>query len=359
MKIGYIACYRDTKYIRNNTISAALKEIENVELYICKNKHAGIFRYIEVIAKLALLRLKKNPDLYILGFRGHEIFFPVKILTLGRPLWFDAMMSPFNSVKDEKKYGKLTSIIISPLLYWAEKLILTTSTRILTDTTAHTNYFVDTFGIERNKIFSIPVGAIEGKAPTPKIDLNPTEEKTLNVLFYGSMLPLHGINHFLDAIKKLGNLNIHFTIVGNNKKYNKTIAEIFDQNSSATINHIHRVSYSDLIFNYIPAADLGIGGPFGLTSQSKKVVTGKTQQFLAFGIPVLVGMPAFDAGFSNKKNSLCVPQGSSDAIKESILWAYSNRELLREVGTRGYNLYNERYSVEKARNSLKKVLFNA
>ena len=105
MKVCYISCYKDTEYIRARTTISALSNIEKIDSLICKNKHTGIIRYLEVIVKLLLLRLKHHPDLYILGFRGHELYFPVRVLTLGRPLWFDAMMSPYNSVKDEKKYG--------------------------------------------------------------------------------------------------------------------------------------------------------------------------------------------------------------------------------------------------------------
>ena len=44
--------------------------------------------------KLINIRIRHNPDYYILGFREHEIFWIVRLLTARKYLIFDSLISP-------------------------------------------------------------------------------------------------------------------------------------------------------------------------------------------------------------------------------------------------------------------------
>jgi len=107
---------------------------------------------------------------------------------------------------------------------------------------------------------------------------------------------------------------------------------------------------------WIARADVCLGGPFGNTGQARRVVTGKTYQFLAMAKPTVVGKIDEDNGFRDKENCLLVPQGDGQALAEAIAWALANRERLKDMGKKARNLYLERFSIRCIKASLAPIL---
>ena len=213
MRICYILSYRYPGYVRTKTLLSALKQIQDIKVFEAVNTVNGIFRYVQTLILLSWIRITKNPDYYILGFRGYEIFWIVRIIVAGKTLIFDHMMSPYDSLVNEKKKVKRGSII-DKLIYFYEKLILQCSDIILTDTVLHKNYFVNLFEIAPEKVIAVPVGADEVVFRQVKIFERKNNENVFNILFYGSFLPLHGMDIILKAAYLLRKLPIKFTIIG-------------------------------------------------------------------------------------------------------------------------------------------------
>jgi len=348
--VCYILSYHDPNYNRTRTLISALRQIENIELYEARNSSKGLGRYFETLWKLIVIRISKKTDFYLLGFRGYEIFWPVRILTLGKTLIYDQMMSPYDSLLNERNLIKKGGLI-EKLIYLYERSILCFADIVLTDTDIHKRYFQELFDIEPNKILAVPIGADEEFF---HIDHVKSYEKSsiFEVLFYGTFLPLHGINVILGAASRLREYRIHFTLIGRNKsnRYYRTI----DETAQDNVTHIEWIEFEDLP-KLIAQADLGLGGPFGSTGQAHRVLTGKTFQFLAMAKPVIVGEFADDYGFKNKVNCLVVPQGDEQALAQAIYWAFLHKAQLDQIGQEGYELFETRYSTEKNSKKLSKA----
>ena len=106
IKVCYILSYRFPNYVRTKTLTRALKRTDNVVLFEAVNTARWVFRYVQTLILLLWMRIKNNPDYYILGFRGYEIFWIVRLITFGKTLIFDHMMSPYDSLVNEKKIVK-------------------------------------------------------------------------------------------------------------------------------------------------------------------------------------------------------------------------------------------------------------
>ncbi|MEK8018086.1 MAG: glycosyltransferase, partial [Candidatus Parabeggiatoa sp.] len=262
------------------------------------------------------------------------------------------LMSPYDALKNENKAGKIGDLI-SPFLYPIEKYILKYSDLILTDTQLNREFFINTFYVNHNKIKAIYVGANE--------DLNFYDNKinnkdNLQVIFYGSFLPLHGMDVILQAIHRLRDKPIHFTLIGGKgnslKQFEKTKKALGLQR----ITHIKWVEFSELCRRYIAKTDIFLGGPFGGTGQAQRVITGKTFQGLAMAKATIIGKIKEPVGFKDKVNCLMVEQNNSEQLANAILWAYEHRDKLENIGQHGWHLYQNKFSVTHIAKTLNEIL---
>ncbi|ALG67064.1 glycosyltransferase [Beggiatoa leptomitoformis] len=351
LKLCYVLAYRQPTYIRTVSLLKALQQIQEITLFTAINRKTGILRYIDTIWQLIQIRWKHNPDYYILGFRGHEIFWFIKLITVGKPLIFDSLLSPSAALIGDKKQGNL-GVFLGKILFYFEKSILHHANYILTDTQLHVDFLCKQFCLPPNKVFAIPVGADE---TLPSI--SPIQKTHFEVLFYGSFLPLHGMSIMLEAASHLKDKPIHFVFIGGNGKNLKEFKKLQEKFSLYhNISHIEWVDFSTLIHKYIPNADLGLGGAFGNTPQAQRVITGKTSQFLALGKPTIVGKIKENIDFIDKKNCLLVEQGDVFALVTAIEWAYQHQVELPAIGQAGLQLYQKQLSIKQISQVLKKVL---
>jgi glycosyltransferase involved in cell wall biosynthesis len=356
LRVCYVLCYKDPNYIRSQTLLAALEKISGLELLIVKNSRRGLLRYLEVPLKLLAARLRHRPDVFIVGFRGHEVFWLLYPAMIGKRIIFDEFINLHDWLVSEHKKlreGSTLTRLIDGYMKW----VFRRSNIVITDTDAHAQLTVATYGLSRKKIAVVPVGADEEIFyPRPAAGADKFE-----VLFYGSMLPLHGIDMILDAAALLASKDkykdLHFTLVGgrDNPQMLRMVKAFIESNKLKNVRHLPWVSYGELP-RLIAAADLGLAGPFGGTGQARRVITGKTFQFLAMGKPALIGKTAAAGEFEDKVNSLLVNQADSWALAEAIGWAYDNRGKLEAIGQAGRRLYEDKFSIRVIGDKLNTLL---
>jgi glycosyltransferase involved in cell wall biosynthesis len=171
---------------------------------------------------------------------------------------------------------------------------------------------------------------------------------------------LHGLDVILNAAKSLEDFPIKFVIVGGRGK-RKALREFKEKMGDLGLQNIEYHEWLDFeeLPKYIKGADLCLGGSFGGTPQARRVVNGKTYQFLAMGKPTVIGKIDEDFGFIDKKNCLLVEQADYNSLKEKLLWCYENRGLLGEIGLSGRELFVGNYSfVILAERYLSKIFSN-
>ncbi len=350
--VCYILSYYDPDYVRTHTLMGALRRINNIKLISAINKRRCVIRYAETIFKLMYIRLKYNPEIYFLGFRGHEIFWLVRLITTGKYLIFDSFVSPYDALYGERKYG-ITGRFFGKIIFPFEKNILHHADLLLTDTQLHKQFFIERFNLSANKIKVIPVGARE-EYLIPSYKLSP--DKEFKLLFYGSCLPLHGLNIILEAIQLVMHLPIAVILIGGNKFTFKKIQEFQLTQHPPNFQHLRWVDFETLCQQYLAQADLVLGGPFGGTGQARRVISGKTIQSLAMGKATIIGKIEQETGFVDKHNCLLVDQNNPQQLADAICWGVHNRHKLIAIGRAGQQLYNQRFSIEHITEELVKIL---
>lgn len=353
MQIAYVLAYRAPRYIRTESLLTALRSWSGVKVTVARNTHSGLRRYMETWRALRQLHDETTPDIYMLGFRGHEIFFPFLWLTRGKPLIFDAMMSPYGSLHDEHGDSKLYRCL-AKLIYPFERWMLRHADLVLTDTQLHAEYYARTFGLPIQHFRALPVGAIE--PTTNAIGSTHDDRNPFSVLFYGSFLPLHGIEVIVAAAALLTGLPIRFDFIGGTKAHARSLRRLCQTSCVTNFTYRRWVEFEQLLKKDIPNADLCLGGPFGGTPQARRVVTTKTSQCLALGKATVIGHIDEDYGFVDRSNCLLVAQADPDALAASIRWAFENRASLCELGERGRNVYQAHLSAHVIATRLQSAL---
>lgn len=342
--VCYVLSYRAPAYIRTRTLLAALDACDGIRAVVASNTHSGLWRYVETLIRLRRVRKQEKPDIYVLGFRGHEIFWLVKALAgKKKPLILDALMSPYAALKDEGKQGRWGRLL-APLVYHLESGVLHGAAAVLTDTNLHVSYYAETFGIDKSKIVSVPVGAVE-TVPSGQSAGPDRRTGEFTALFYGSFLPLHGVDVIIDAADRLKDLPIHFKFIGGSSADERYLRRRCATLGISRYSYRRWVPFDQLLRDEIPTADLCLGGPFGATPQSSRVVTGKATQCLCLGKATVVGRIGEDFGFVDRENCLQVEQGDPDDLSRAIRWSYENRSRLEGIGRAGRALYQDHFSI--------------
>jgi glycosyltransferase involved in cell wall biosynthesis len=338
MKLAVITCYDQQDYIRGRVIRTALQTLPAVELLTIHNTQSGLLRYIEVSLKIVKARLVDKPDAYLINFRGYEMMLLLAYSFVRKPIIFDELIN-FTEWMEEHNVIKPHTLRYRLFRWWYASWAGRARV-LLADTDAHAAYSAGLNKLSLGQYCVLPVGTNESVFYPRTVVRQPRTPFT--VFYYGHMLPLHGLKYVLAAAELLrDNPNIKFQFVGGKQATVKLIA--------AAIASGARVIYKDwLPFDELPVAasqaGLCLGGPFGATTQSQYVITGKTYQFLALGVPVLIGQTQVGEMFQDKVNCLLVPQADAQAIADSIDWAYHHPDELKVIAQAGRELYQQHFS---------------
>ena len=212
---------------------------------------------------------------------------------------------------------------------------------ILSDTKKHFEYWESLFGKYRGKLLVLPVLADNTIYYLQKENQN--KSNSTEILFYGSFIPLHGIQIILKALQILENNNVkfHATLIGNGQTYKKMLS-LFKNLK------LKNVEMNGLLIKELELADkirncdivLGI---FGDSTKAKSVIPNKVYQALACKKPIItLKSSAIDEFFTDKEIIQC--ENTPTLLADKLTTLIQNSELRESIATNGYNKYINLYN---------------
>ena len=332
-----VVCFiagREPTYTRNAIILKGLRE-QGVRIVECTDSSRSyLLRYPNVLKRF-VLNNKKDLDLVFIGFLGQPLVPVIKRLT-NKPIILDAFLSTYDTMSFDRKKSKPNSPG-GRFFYWLDKHSCELADRVLLDTNSNIDYFVETFGLDREKFDRVFVGADDSLFYPREVK---REDNKFGVLYYGTYHPLQGIEYIIKAAKLLeSNEDIEFEIVGKGPEH-KRLAELAQELNVRNIKFIDWIRYENLPLE-IAKADLCLGGHFSDIGKARRVIAGKTFQFIAMGKPVIVGdNPANRELFKDRRNALMCEMANADALAEAILELRNNAHLREKIAEEGYKVFN-------------------
>jgi len=182
---------------------------------------------------------------------------------------------------------------------------------VLSDTALHAAYFQREYRVPADRCAVVPVGFDDVVfQPCPEPHTGP-----FRVAFFGSYLPLHGVDTILGAARMLRDQNVRFLLVG----------------AGQTFQHVERARGERLaleICGPLPPVQLVerlrtahvLLGIFGTTEKSARVVPNKVYQGLALGRALITAdTPAIREFFEPGRHLCTVPAGQAAQLAAAIL----------------------------------------
>ena len=371
MKLCFLGAY-DPEYPRNIVIKKGLRR-NSIEFSECGllPKYKFFLRYPILLSR------------YLYPYSKHDFFFVpefcqkdvplarfISLLTSKRVI-FDPLASRFETKIIDWKRKPLDSWQARWNLKidnWAFKL----SDLVLADTQAHKDYYCRMYGLPQEKVAVLPVGFDDDifkpsvvrlphyvrndnsqvvrlprhYVPRNDIQVVPDKEERFTVLFYGSFLPLHGVDVILQAAKKVYKKepSIQFKIIGSGQ----TLPKVKSLAGELGLNNVHFEDWlpQGKLPERITLSDICLG-IFGETEKARRVVPHKIFQSMGMRKPVITSRtPAVEEFFSHKENIFLISEPKPDLLSQAIFELKRDKVLRDKIAENGYQLVRQKYSPE-------------
>lgn len=284
-------------------------------------------------------------DLIVVGFRAHSDVLLASLVARqhGVPLIFDPLTSRYEERVVDRRQVDARSVTA----WWyrqSDRFGCRVADCILLETAAQIDYFVEAFGVPREKCRRVWLGADDDVMRPPAASPPPNE--TFTVFFYGRFSPLHGIEHIIEAAARLERDGeaVRFVIVGGGQMY-EPIRALAARRGVTTVTFVDPVPYATLA-GMIAAADVCLG-TFGTAARATRVIPYKVFDALAVGRPILTAdTPAIREALVPGEDVWTCPGGDPDALAAAVVTLKRDPELRARLARRGHQVFLDRFSVE-------------
>lgn len=318
---------KNLDYLRNTQEIRLLKEKGYSLKIIGSNSKYYFIRMGKVYWRLLWLSNKRYSTVFI-GF------LPQLVL----PFWYwkfkkkriviDFFISLYDTIVFDRKKVKETSFLAKIIKQW-DAYTIHLAEIIIADTRAHGAYFKKEFGLGKAKLNILYLEADQKIYYEKKINRPEKWKKQYLVLYFGSILPLQGVDIVLKSAQILKEKSeIHFIIIG-------PVKEKLDVTESDTITYVSWLSQQELS-DYINMADLCLAGHFNnKIHKAERTIPGKAYIYRACGKPMILGdNPANKELFDkNMEGIYYVEMGNPQALAEEILRIKENTNEINHSDT--------------------------
>ncbi len=308
MNIAF-TCGREGSYPRNQSMLRALAQLGTVQAR-CPRPGRLTFNLLRLASQL-LVSSARSWDVSVIGFYGQPLVIAQRVRWHG-PLVFDAFVSTYDTYCFDRRVFRPDSLP-GRFAYWLDQRSCALADIVVLDTLAHARYFNYTFGTPSEKLRVLYVGCDEDHFRPRAL---PPSDPPL-VLFYGTFLPLHGVDVIVRAAHLLRGDPLRIRIIGRGQNY-EAIRHLAAQLDVDNIEFVDHVAF-DALPDEIAKATLCLGGHFGASEKAGRVIAGKTFQCMAMGKPTIVGDNVANGElFVHGRDVWMVPMNDPVALAEGI-----------------------------------------
>ena len=303
---------KNIDYLRNTQEIRLIKDYSKSVDILYSEKKNNPLRILDVLGKIIRRKMNKY-DVVFVGFEPQFVVPFVGKKFKNNTLIIDFFISVYDTlICDRKKFkdGGLVSKICRRMDIKTIKL----ADYVITDTRAHADFFIKEFGGEKERFETIYLEADSSIYYSREQKKTPEMKDKFTVLYFGSILPLQGVDVVLDAIRELNNRpEIYFDIIGPiPKQLNKPIQD--------NVSYTTWLSQEELA-EHIAASDLCLAGHFCKDiEKAGRTIPGKAYIYEMMGKKMILGDgEANHELFKADENHYFVERGNAKNLAGLIL----------------------------------------
>lgn len=289
----------------------------------------------------ARLLFMPRPDVVVVGYPGYtDVLVARPICWLRRvPLVLDAFLSIYETAVVDRALVSPGSLK-ARLLWHVERLACSLADLVLLDTEADCAFFRTTYG--RGRYARLWVGAEE---PPQVENIGQRQGEGLDVLFVGTFIPLHGVEHILRAAAILQPIapEVRITLIGSGQTY--TAMQQLAKELALT-NVIWGPAWLDApqLAQRCTSADVLLG-IFGASNKAQRVIPLKAFAALAYGRPLLTAdTSGIREALQPGETAFLCPSGDPAALAVAILAIRDAPAQAAQVAAQGHALYRQQFT---------------
>ncbi len=301
----------------------------------------------------ALLRRPPRADLvHVPCFRQRDLAAAARYAQRQSiPLLFDPLISAYDKqVFERAKYSEQSGTA-RLLLEW-ERGLLTGADLVLVDTAEHARFFSETLGVPRDCLHVVYVGAEEALFKPETMPHAPNSP--LEVLFYGSFIPLQGPEVIVEAARLCQDLPVDWVLLGRGplraecERRAAGLPNVFFEDWVPYAQLPERIHQADILL-----------GVFGATPKAQRVIPNKVFQALACGRPLITcTAPSYPESLVSDPSCgiRWVAAGSGPELAEAVAQLAREASQLQERGRQARVSYEKFFDDRAIHGQMKSAL---
>jgi len=378
VRVCYFGTYR-TVYSRNEIMIEGLRRA-GVEVVECQIPlwagiddrvqvalggwaQSGFFRRVLSTYRRLLSAFRKvdDFDILMLGYPGQIDAYLARLLAWQRrkPLVLDVFMSIYLIAWERGLVARKP--ITGRLIWWLENVACRLPDKLILDTAEYVDWFHQTYGMPQGRFGLVPTGA-DDRIYQPLEPPPVRGDGQFRVLYYGTYIPLHGVDKIIQAAAQLeDHQDIVFELIGTGPEKDKAMALARELD-------LANVSFDGWLDKHeIPARVANVDlclGVFGTSEQSKRTIQNKIYEGLAMRKPVITGdSPTVSHSLVHGQHVYLVPRDDPAALAQAILELKGSPDLRDRLAEQGYAHFRANFALEaigqRTRTVLEEVLAQA
>jgi glycosyltransferase involved in cell wall biosynthesis len=342
----------DPDYPRNRILAKALGRAGATLIDVHDRR-----RFVLRTPGLARRGWTADPDLILVGFPGHSDVATARLVARRRrvPVVFDALVSLWETNVIDRQSVPPRSL--SGYRYRLTDLVACSlADVILLDTDAHIAWFRAELRVPAHKLQRIWVGA-DDELITPCPPRRPRNGE-FKVFFYGSFIPLHGIEYIVGAAERLqaDDGDVRFVLCGTGQT-SPAMRRLAAARRLRNIEFLERQPLPQLR-ELIRDSDVCLG-IFGTGSKTRVVIPNKIFDALACGRPVITAdTPAVRESFVHAENVWLCQGGDAGALAEAIITLKADPKRRTQIAAAGHELFKRRFSLNALADDIARIVGN-
>ncbi len=302
---------KNLDYIRNQQEINMLRSSASSLLIIGSNKKSYFQRLIDIYFRILFTDFG-NTDTVFIGF-APQLVLPFLFFKFRKNVIIEDFFISFYDTLccDRRKFRE--NSLAGKFLLWLDRRTLDLAKVVICDTKAHGSYFCEELGCSPEKLQVMYLEA-DRSIYYPRAQHHPKDGRT-HVLYFGSILPLQGVDIIMKAVDKLRERNdICFEIIGPVSEKDRVDAD--------NVDYYSWLSQQELA-GHIAASDLCLAGHFsGIIEKAKRTIPGKAYIYEMMEKPMILGENAANRErYTEREGIWFVKMGDADALANIIIKA--------------------------------------
>jgi len=355
---NYIMDYPRVRVLRQGFLE------NNIEVLECHTRARGFKKYLDLYQQHKKIKNKYNILLVMMG--GQTLVWFAKLVS-SKKIIFDAFASLYLTNIEDRKTCSAKSL--KAYYYkFLDKISCQQADKILLDTNAQINYFVEKYNLDIKKFVRVFVSSDmnchekfysschpdERKFASGKLSRDPDAEigKKFIIHWHGYIVPFYGLETVIKSAKILENYkDIEFQIITRfNSKYDK-IKKLAQKLNLENIKFYPETDYKE-INNFINNSDICLG-IFGNNKKAQVVIPNKIYEAVACAKPVITADQLVIREVFNEESMVLIKPENPEELAEKILLLKNSQELRDKIASNCYEIYENKLLPKKI---IKKLL---